>query len=840
MSTTRESGEDEDHLSPQEKMISRLIIKSQDEMFHRFEKSQDDMFYRLESMLCKVLVQPPHKDSEILKSAGSSSYCASYDIDDHVKTNPLFESEEKTSKNEDEKMKTDVDVDDENSEEPEQDTDQYIFEFGLFEAAKSGDWPKASNFFEKNPQVMMTNENCKIGLRIAILNNRLPFVKKFVELLPSEALEHKIKDNGFTALHTAAAYGYSEIAKVLVTKNPNLTQIRDKKGRVPLLLSIQAVTLGQKATVKYLYSVTKDEEPSSSPFSGTDGAKLLCTAIDANFYDIALLVLKKNPELLTKKQLITGNNDPSKHVHNPCALASMIQRPLAFYSGAKLTWWQHNIYSCKSIIGLTLIRLQKLSLIIHHDDPCFGFCPLFFIYINANVVCGAGTNVDMASTCNHDSQEDEQNASKNQKLSPPSLSKGWKCLGLWYPLQSRIGALYGTDGERDEENPQHISEGNQVCGINTWKSLVNRICFKQCIYKQKLTHKQALELIKEMFDQLHKTMTKSQVLEFFDKNSIMIKKAIKHGTIEIVEECLTKFPYLIWNDLGGQTMIQMAVAERNEKILDLICKFSGKEMMDLISRKDTTGNTLLHHVAKLAPPIPLNSVCGSALQVQRELQWYKGVESIIPEADKDRRNKEGQTAQQLFSEAHKDLVVQGGEWMKNISEACMVVAALIVTVAFAAVFTAPGGYVSDSSSPKNGTPVFLGTKSFTAFAIADALALFSSISSVLMFLAIYTSRHAEQDFYRSLPQKLIIGLTTLFISMATIMVSFGASLFIMLRHRFAWAPYPIAVLSCVPFILFASLQLPLFVEMVHSTYCHSLFRKQRYVRPCNQKYEKEE
>ncbi|KAI3866517.1 hypothetical protein MKX03_032732 [Papaver bracteatum] len=795
MSTTRESGEDEDHLSPQGKMISRLIIKSQDEMFRRLGKSQDEMFNRLESMLCKVLVQPPHKDLEILKSAGSSSCCASYDNDGLVKTNPLFESEEKKFKDEDviniiaanelgAKMKIDDNDDDERTELPEQD-DQHIFESSLFEAAKSGDWRKALEFFKKNPLLEKTNENCKIALRIAVLNDRLPFVKEFVKDLSPKALEHKIKDNGFTALHTAAAYGYSEIAKVLVTKNPNLTQIRDKKGRVPLLLAIQAVTLGQKATVRYLYSVTKDEEPSSSPFSGTDGAKLLCTAIDANFYDIALLILKKNPELLTKKQLITGYNDPLKPVHNPCALA-----------GAKLKWWQRYIYS----------RI----------------------------------NVDIDSTCNHDSQADEQNSSKIQTLCPPRLSKGWKCIGFWYPIQSRIGALNGTEGEGDVENPQQISEGNQVCGINTLMSLVYRVCIKKCIRKQKLMHIQALELIKEMFDQLHKTMTKSQVLEFFNKNSIMIKKAIKHGTIEIVEEFLTKFPYLIWNDLGGQTMIQMAVAERNEKIFDLICKFSGKEMMDLISRKDTTGNTLLHHVAKLAPPIPLNSVCGSALQVQRELQCYKGVESIIPEADKDRRNKEGQTAQQLFTEAHKDLVVQGGEWMKNISEACMVVAALIATVAFAAVFTAPGGYVSDSSSPKNGTPVFLGTKSFTAFAIADSLALFSSISSVLMFLAIYTSRHAEQDFYRSLPQKLIIGLTTLFISMATIMVSFGASLFIMLRHRFAWAPYPIAVLSCVPLILFASLQLPLFVEMVHSTYCHSLFRKQRYVRPCNQKYDKEE
>ncbi|KAI3852198.1 hypothetical protein MKW92_002393, partial [Papaver armeniacum] len=215
-----------------------------------------------------------------------------------------------------------------------------------------------------------------------------------------------------------------------------------------------------------------------------------------------------------------------------------------------------------------------------------------------------------------------------------------------------------------------------------------------------------------------------------------------------------------------------------------------------------------------------------------------GVERIIPEDDKVKRNKKGYTAQYIFTEAHSELVEKGGEWMKDTSGSCMVVAALIATVAFAAVFTVPGGNVSDSSDPKNGTPIFLGNKSFTVFAIADALALFSSITSVLMFLAIYTSRHAEEDFYKSLPQKLIIGLATLFISMATILVSFGASLFIVLGDRYPWSPYPIALFSCVPLALFASLQLPLFVEMVYSTFWNSLFQKHRYIQPIYQNNDK--
>ncbi|KAI3909326.1 hypothetical protein MKW92_050462 [Papaver armeniacum] len=326
-----------------------------------------------------------------------------------------------------------------------------------------------------------------------------------------------------------------------------------------------------------------------------------------------------------------------------------------------------------------------------------------------------------------------------------------------------------------------------------------------------------------MFEQIDKAvlLTDKSQIKYFSENSNIIKTAIKHGTEEVVVQCLQKFPFLIWHELGGQTMIQMAIAERNEKIFDVICETSGKDKIDLLSRKDKKGYTLLHHAAKIAPPVQLSSICGTALQVQRELQWYKGVESIIPEDDKCRRNRKGYTAQFIFTQQHKDLVAKGGEWIKDTSRSCMVVAALIATVAFAAV------------SNKNETLTSMSKTSFMVFAVADSLALFSSITSVLMFLAISTSRHAEEDFYKSLPQKLIIGLSTLFISMATILVAFGASLFNVFGDRFAWPLYsyliPIASLSCISLGLFASLQLPLFVEMVRSTYWNSVFEKHRYV-----------
>ncbi|PWA40779.1 PGG domain-containing protein [Artemisia annua] len=41
--------------------------------------------------------------------------------------------------------------------------------------------------------------------------------------------------------------------------------------------------------------------------------------------------------------------------------------------------------------------------------------------------------------------------------------------------------------------------------------------------------------------------------------------------------------------------------------------------------------------------------------------------------------------------------------------------------------------------------------------VADAISLFSSAASILMFLSILTSRYAERDFLKSLPKKLTLG-----------------------------------------------------------------------------------
>ncbi|KAJ0007946.1 hypothetical protein Pint_29114 [Pistacia integerrima] len=207
--------------------------------------------------------------------------------------------------------------------------------------------------------------------------------------------------------------------------------------------------------------------------------------------------------------------------------------------------------------------------------------------------------------------------------------------------------------------------------------------------------------------------------------------------------------------------------------------------------------------------------------MQRELQWFKAVESCVYPSLQEQRNESNETPRQVFTKEHERLVEKGEKWMKETALSCTLVAALIITVVFAAAFTVPGG------SNTEGIPTFLHKPPFIVFVISDALALFSSTASLLMFLGILTSRYAEEDFLDSLPKKLIIGLIALFFSIASMMVAFGATIYIFLSHPWKWVIIPISLLGCVPVSLFGLLQFPLLVEIFSSTYGPSIFQARK-------------
>ncbi|XP_034703075.1 uncharacterized protein LOC117927588 isoform X2 [Vitis riparia] len=336
------------------------------------------------------------------------------------------------------------------------------------------------------------------------------------------------------------------------------------------------------------------------------------------------------------------------------------------------------------------------------------------------------------------------------------------------------------------------------------------------IRAQKLRHAQAVKLLQGICTEL-RNIKPDRVLGYRVHQAVI--QAVKQGNVEFVTGMIKSIPELVWNgDINDRNIFSIAILNRQEKIFNLLHGLTNVKKMKVTSADDRFDNNMLHLAAMLAPSDQLDGISGAALQMQRELQWFKEVESIVPPICKDVLNSDGKKPSEVFSQQHANLVKEGEKWMKEIATSSSFVAALIVTIMFAAAFTIPGG------NNDKGAPIFLDDPLFMVFIISDSISLFSATTSVLMFLGILTSQYAENKFLTRLPTKLIIGLSALFISIAAMMIAFCAALAILLMQSSTKVVMiPIILLACVPVTLFALLQFPLLVNIFISTYGPGIF-----------------
>ncbi|KAL9395799.1 hypothetical protein Peur_010052 [Populus x canadensis] len=290
--------------------------------------------------------------------------------------------------------------------------------------------------------------------------------------------------------------------------------------------------------------------------------------------------------------------------------------------------------------------------------------------------------------------------------------------------------------------------------------------------------------------------------------------AAKNGIVEMVEKIIEKFPVAI-NDVNAEkkNIVLLSVENRQPHVYQFLLSLKRNIVKESIFRQvDSKGNSALHLAATLGDFKPW-SIPGAALQMQWEIKWFEFVKDSMPPNFFVRYNKEGKTPRDIFTETHKDLVKSGGEWLTNTSESCSVVAALIATVAFATSSTVPGGV-----NEITGSPILEYQPAFKMFAISSLIALCCSVTSVVMFLAILTSRYQERDFGQDLPRKLLVGLTSLFISIASVLVSFCTGHFFVLRDELKYAAFPVYAVTCLPVTFFAVAQFPLYFDLTWATF----------------------
>ncbi|GMP36875.1 hypothetical protein CsSME_00008838 [Camellia sinensis var. sinensis] len=350
-----------------------------------------------------------------------------------------------------------------------------------------------------------------------------------------------------------------------------------------------------------------------------------------------------------------------------------------------------------------------------------------------------------------------------------------------------------------------------------WKVLELLVPPIKHVQKQKLMHLQAIQLVKSLCEKI-RSSNDSKVIDLICKDVILM--ATRYGIHEVVEEVVQSFPQAIWYlDKDHYNIFGLAVIYHCENVFNLIYQMSGHKQA-MMFMTDKNGNNMLHLAGRVAPFDKLNLVPGAALQMQRELQWFKEVEKFVTPHYKQLRNDDNEFPSMVFTKEHKKLVEEGEKWMKDTANSCTIAAALIATIAFAAVITVPGG-----TNGTNGVPVFSKANAFIVFIISDAISLFTSTVSLLMFLSILTSRYAEGDFLYVLPKRLIIGLVTLFMSITTMILAFSSTLYLVFGNNKEWTLIPVAALACLPVTSFVFLQFPLLVDLISSTYGHGIFGK---------------
>ncbi|XP_028068437.1 ankyrin repeat-containing protein At5g02620-like isoform X1 [Camellia sinensis] len=290
--------------------------------------------------------------------------------------------------------------------------------------------------------------------------------------------------------------------------------------------------------------------------------------------------------------------------------------------------------------------------------------------------------------------------------------------------------------------------------------------------------------------------------------------ATKSGILEIVEEILHMYPQAVEHiDHEGRNILHVAIKYRQIHIFDFVEKLE-IPMRRLLRKINNDGNSILHMVGTKTEDA--EDMRSPALLLREDLLLFERVKKISTAHFIEHFNNDGLTADKLFAKNNAKLRTEAKEWLKRTAENCSIVAVLIATVAFAAAYTVPGGPNQNTGYPLLQTKPF-----FVIFTLTDVLSLAFALTAVITFLSILTSSFQLKDFRRSLPQKLMLGLSLLILSVSMMMLAFAATVILLLHSKEQWIRNALYSVAFFPVCIFALSYLPLYIELM-KTFMHFL------------------
>jgi len=104
--------------------------------------------------------------------------------------------------------------------------------------------------------------------------------------------------------------------------------------------------------------------------------------------------------------------------------------------------------------------------------------------------------------------------------------------------------------------------------------------------------------------------------------------SIEKGNFDFIFGMVRANPELMWTRRGvdNRSIFLFAVLHRQAKIFSLIYQVAAKKAMT--TWVDNNGDTMLHMAGMTGASTQINQIPGAALQMQRELQWFKVISLI--------------------------------------------------------------------------------------------------------------------------------------------------------------------------------------------------------------------
>ncbi|KAH7514940.1 hypothetical protein FEM48_Zijuj11G0143400 [Ziziphus jujuba var. spinosa] len=630
-----------------------------------------------------------------------------------------------------------------------------------YRAALEGDWERMKRFYEENREAVfypltVTNDT---PFHIAVYSKTKSPLEELIQIVPNPPIA-KADDKKNTPLHEAGAIGNIEAAQVLMRWSPEQLEARNALGETPMF---RAAAFGMTEMVKYLASEVRSRHCDMQiQRIRDDNTSILHSAIHGQHFETALWLFRNDERL--------GGLMDNKGMTCLQLLAYM---PSAFKSGYPMGRFASFIYFC----------LPNNE----HDD-------------------------DKGDQMNFRQHDDlESGWSRNHHRQSCFLRFSRAITRMYSGLWTFLPAGWPIIGNIQNEKKKHESSWKLAKLLikidKSWEKTdikpdIGIISFGEA--EGSGSEKTAILGKKE--DKEEKDDNNPPPLISTSTTPLLI--ATSTGIVEIVNGILEEYPQAVEHVSDqGLSIMHVAIRYRQRDIFEHVRKMK-IPMTRLVRRIDNNGYTLLHHVSDMTH-CSAGILPNPALQLQDELKWFECVRKLIPSHYAMNHSKGGQTAQEFSEKSHADLLKEAQNWLKRTSESCSVIAVLIATVAFTAAYTVPGG-----SNQSTGLPILLHDPFFVVFTVMDVLSLVSSLTSVVMFISILTSPLRLQDFRQSLPRKLTLAFTFLFLAVAVTMLAFSATVILIVHMKKRWTTTIVYGVAFVPVTVFALLQFPLYVAFM--------------------------